>query len=76
MLLRQEGRELAGMLIRFCRQRGVPLPKIGLKRPDLVDGCGALVIELKLVSQHSRSLAEEAASRPPVRPLVSTVRLG
>lgn len=76
VLMRQEGRELAGLLIRFCRLRHIPLPKIGIKRPDLVEGNIALVIELKITSQQSRSLAQEAASRPPSRPLVTCARAG
>ncbi len=76
VLMRQEGRELAGMLIRFCRLRHIPLPKIGIKRPDLVEGNIALVIELKIVSQQSRSLAQEAASRPMARPFVACARPG
>ena len=74
VLIRQEGRELAGFLIRFCRLRHNPLPKIGIKRPDLVEGNVALVIELKIASQQSRSLAQEAASRPGSRPMVFAAR--
>ena len=71
VLMRQEGRELAGMLIRFCRLRHILLPKIGIKRPDLVEGNIALVIELKIKSPQSRSLAQEAASRPVARPFIA-----
>lgn len=76
VLMRQEGRELVGLLIRFCRVRHIPLPKIGIKRPDLVEGNVALVIELRIASPQSRSLAQEAASRPATRPLVTCARVG
>ncbi len=74
VLIRQEGRDLAGLLIRFCRLRHIPLPKIGIKRPDLVEGNVALVIELKIQGQPSRSLAQEAASRPAGRPMIFAAR--
>ena len=43
VLIRKEGRDLTGLLIMFCRLRRIPLPKIGLKRIDMVDGNVALV---------------------------------
>ena len=73
VLIRQEGRELAGMLIRFCRLRHIPLPKIGIKRPDLVEGNIALVIELRIATP-GRSLAQEAASRQQAKPVAACVR--
>ena len=73
VLLRQEGRDLTGLLIRFCRLRHIPLPKIGIKRPDMVEGNIALVIELKIPTP-SRSLAQEAASRQHARPVAVGLR--